>query len=147
MYNFLNHAHSGWRWIVFLTLIIAIVHALINWRSGKMYNFKDRKPALFALIASHIQLIVGLVLYFVSPKVQFGSETMSNTMLRFYTVEHALIMIISIVLITVGFSKAKKQLDTNKAYKTVFWYYLIAFILILSRTPFPFQDYGVTGWF
>ncbi len=145
MYEFLKHAHSGWRWIVFATILVAIIHAFINWRNGKMYNFKDRKPALFALIATHVQLIFGLIIYFLSPKVLFGSETMSNASIRFFTVEHLAIMLIGIILITIGFSKAKKQLDTNKAYKTVFIYYFIGLILILSRTPWPFQDLGV-GW-
>ena len=145
MYQFLMHAHSGWRWVVLVTIVVAILHALINWRKGREFNFKDRKPALFALIASHIQLVVGLVLYFISPRVQFGSETMSNAILRFFTVEHILTMIIGIVLITIGFSRAKKLLDTNRAYKTIFIYYLIGLLLILIRTPWPFQDYGV-GW-
>ncbi len=146
MYEFLKHAHSGWRWIVLATLIAAIIHALVNWRSGKMYNFKDRKPALYALIASHIQLVVGLILYFFSPMVQFSSNTMSNSLLRFYTVEHLMVMIIGVVLITIGFAKAKRKLDTNQGYKTIFIYYLIALILILSRIPWPFQDYAA-GWF
>ena len=145
MYQFLLHAHSGWRWVVLITILIAIFHGLINWRGGREFKFKDRKPALFALIASHIQIVIGLVLYFISPKVLFGSETMSNSIIRFFTVEHILTMVIGVVLITIGFSKAKKLLDTNKAFKTIFIYYLIGLILILIRTPWPFQDYGA-GW-
>ena len=145
MYEFLKHAHSGWRWIVFATIVVAIVHAFANWKKGNMYNFKDRKPALFALIATHVQLLLGLGLYFISPNVQFSGETMGNSLLRFFTVEHFAMMLIGITLITIGFSKAKKLLDTNRAYKIVFWFYLIGLVLILSRTPWPFQDLGV-GW-
>ena len=54
---------------------------------------------------------------------------------RFVTVEHPLMMVIGVALITIGKIKAKKIEDVAKANKTIFLYFLIAFILIAIRTP------------
>ncbi len=146
MYNGLLHIHSGIRWIVLITIVVAIVHALIHIIRKKEFAFFDRRPGLYALIASHVQFIVGLVLFFISPKVKFTSETMTDTMTRFYTVEHSLLMVISVVLITVGFARAKKRIGNPSGFKQIFWFYLIAIVLILLRMPYPFQGFGA-NWF
>ena len=99
------------------------------------------------MIAFHIQFLAGLVLYFVSPKVAFISETMSNKLLRFFTVEHSLMMTIAMILITIGHSKSKKAtLDTQK-FKSIAVYYTIAFIIIMIAIPWPFRTALGGGWF
>lgn len=141
MYNFLLHAHSGLRWLVLIALIIALFQTFS--RRGTSGSIMETKSVLFTFILTHVQLLVGLILYFISPKVVFGANTMSNSMLRFFTVEHLIGMIIAIVLITMGYTKAKKaELPFNKAFN----YYIAAFILILISIPWPFRALGA-GWF
>jgi len=142
----LKHAHSGLRWVVLLLLIVAIVNALIKWRNGKDHTDGDRKIALFAMTFVHLQLILGLILYFISPAVQFNASTMSDKVLRFYSVEHLTIMLIAIALITMGYSKAKKGMEAAQKFRPVFVYYLIGLILILAGIPWPFRMPGA-GWF
>lgn len=146
MYSMLTHAHSGLRWLVLLLLILAIANAAAKMnKSEATFGATDKRLNLFALIFTHIQLILGLVLYLHSAKVQFGAETMSNAVLRFYTVEHVSLMLIAIVLITMGYSKSKRQEGVQK-FKTTFWYYLIGLLLILVSIPWPFRNLGA-GWF
>jgi hypothetical protein len=110
-------------------------------RSGKVpFTAGDKKLSLFTLIATHLQAVLGLGLYFMSTKVEFSGNTMSNPVFRFFTMEHTLMMLIAIILITVGYGHAKKA---NA--KGVFTYYLIALILILAAIPWPFRELGA-GW-
>lgn len=146
MYNILKHAHSGFRWIVLILLIAAVVNALMNFQAKNGYQEKDRKLGLFTLIAAHLQLLFGFILYFISPYVQFGANTMKDSMLRFYTVEHLIMMIVSIALITIGYSRAKKRVDAAQKFKTTFWFYAIALLLILAAIPWPFRNLG-GAWF
>ena len=143
----LKHAHSGLRWVVLLLLLAAIVNALIKWRSAKPYTGGDRKITLFTMIGAHVQLILGLILYFfLSPAVQFNEHTMSDKVLRFYSVEHLAIMLLAIAVITIGYSQAKKKLESAQKFRSVFTYYLIGLILILAGIPWPFRFPGA-GWF
>lgn len=144
MYNGLVHAHSGLRWLVLFFLVAAIGMAWRGWSNKQVYP--SSKMPLFGLIFTHIQLILGLVLYFLSPKVQFTADTMKNAVLRFYTVEHISLMLVAIVLITLGYSKAKRQQSAIQGHKTIFNYYLIGLILILVSIPWPFRNLGA-GWF
>lgn len=153
MYEILKHAHSGLRWLVLIALLAAIINAF-NKKSKLTYldksqvgfSSKDKMLTLFALIFTHLQLVIGFILYFISPLVQFSSGTMKNSVLRFYTVEHISIMLIAIVLITVGYSKAKRADEDAKKFKTIGIYYLIGLILILISIPWPFRNLGA-GWF
>lgn len=147
MLNILKHAHSGIRWIVLILLILAIVNAFRKWQAKRTYEENDRKLSLFAFIATHVQFLLGLILYFISPYVQFASDTMKDSLLRFYTVEHITMMIFAIGLITVGYSRAKKKETDNDKFKTTFTFYLIGLILILISIPWPFRS-GLGGaWF
>ena len=67
MYGFIQKFHSGWAYIALLLLVIAVVNAFIGLASKKEFTAKDRKIAIFGLIGTHTQLLIGLILYFVSP--------------------------------------------------------------------------------
>ena len=135
MYNIVQKMHSGLAYLVLAFLVIAVINALIGFSSKKEFTGKDRKIALFALIFTHIQFLVGLVLYFVSPlgKAAFGQ--MSNAALRLTSLEHPLVNLIAIILITIGWSKHKRQVTSHEKYKTFAIFYTIGLILLLSRLP------------
>lgn len=130
----MKHLHSTLAVILLLALVISIVITAINYFGSKPYN---RKIALIGLISAHLQLVIGLVLYFTSPLglQSFSGENMGNSLSRLYFLEHPLMMIIGIVLITIGYSKAKKAPADYAANKIVFIMYTIALIVILSRIP------------
>lgn len=146
MYNMLVHAHSGLRWVMLVLLVAATFKALLKWKSKAPFTEGDRKLNLFTMITAHVQLLLGLALYFISPKVNFAGEAMGDSLQRLYLLEHPLTMLIAIVLITIGYSKSKNAVEENKKFKTAFSFFAIALILILIRTPWPFLD-PAAGWF
>ncbi len=140
MYDTVQIIHSWWAYLVLLVLIIASVKSLIGYSSKMEYGANDFRIALFTLIVSHVQLLIGLVLYFVSPYFQAFSETgmggvMKDPTLRLYLVEHPLMMIIAIVLITIGYSKHKKKLTSKPKFKMLGIFYTLALVFVLSRIP------------
>ncbi len=145
MYNGLLYAHSGLRWVVLVLLLAAIFNAFSKKKNGT-WTDKDKKITLFAMIFTHIQLLIGLVLYFISPKVSFTEGFMKETVLRFYAVEHLVTMILAIALITIGYSKSKRATVDTKKFSLVATFYLIGLILILAGIPWPFRIPGA-GWF
>ncbi len=136
----IKHLHSGWAYLVLLVLILAFINALIGFVANKEFKVKDLRLSLFALITAHIQLVLGIIMYFVSPFYAHMREvgmsaTMKNPTARLFIIEHPLMMILAIVLITVGFSKHKKKTSNKGKFKTIAIFYGIALLLILSRIP------------
>ncbi|HEV7348506.1 cytochrome B [Telluribacter sp.] len=140
MYNGLLHAHSGLRYVVLVLLLAAIGTAYSKWQKA---DTDDSKMYSFALIATHIQLLLGIILYVISPKVEFGM--MSERLYRFFTVEHSLMMLLAVVLITVGRVRSRKTEGPIK-HRTVLYFFAMALIIILVAIPWPFRDLGA-GWF
>ena len=139
MGDIIKMLHSYWAYLVLIILVLAAVNALIKTFGDKEYSAQDFRLSLFTLIVSHIQLLIGLTLYFVSPRFELWSElgggVMGNSLARLYLVEHPLVNIIAVALITIGYSKHKKKLTSNGKLKTIAIFYSIALLLFLSRIP------------
>lgn len=131
MYNAMLHAHSGLRWLVVLFLVIAILKSFVGWFGKKEFTKSDNLVALLLLSFTHLQLIVGAAMYFISPKVIGIGDAMKDGVLRFWTLEHGLMMLIAITLITIGRVKSKKATKNETKFKKGAIFYTIAFILIL----------------
>ena len=132
--------HSGWAYITVLILIIAVGNAIIGVTSNKEFQEKDLRIPLFALIIAHIQLLIGLVAYFTSTQFAILKENgmgaaMKDPEMRLVVMEHPLMMILAVVLITVGFSKHKNKSTDKAKFKTIALYYGVALLFILSRIP------------
>lgn len=131
--------HSYWAYIVLLILIFAVYNAITGFKSKREFTDKDLRIGLFTLIVSHIQLLIGLGWYFMSPWYKAltsnGSEVMKDSATRLLAIEHPLMMIIAIALITIGWSKHKKKTEDAAKFKTFMIFYGIALIVILSRIP------------
>jgi hypothetical protein len=135
MYEFIQKFHSGWAYLALLLLVVALINSLIGMFSKKEFTAKDRKIALFGLIGIHTQLLIGLILYFVSPLGFASFGQMSDKALRLTSLEHPLINIIGIALITIGWSKHKKLTTSESKFKTFSIFYGLGLLLILSRIP------------
>src|ERR1700733_4586987 len=132
-YSIFKDLHSGFRYVVFLLVVVAIIQSLLGWLGKKPYTEVNRKINLFALISAHTQLLIGIVLYFLSPFVQFNSDTMKNDTTRYFTVEHWVMMLIAIVLITIGYSKSKKIILPESKHRTItIFYFLALFVVIVA---------------
>ena len=138
MYTTLLPLHHYLAYAVLLLVTLFTFNSLWRWLSGRDSTACDKKLGLAALIALHTQFTLGLVLYFVSPITQTALNDFGNAMkdstLRLYALEHPLVMLIAVVLVTVARIKTKRS-DSNSAHKTNFILYAIALLLILSRIP------------
>lgn len=147
MYNGLLHAHSGLRWIALALLLFAIFNAFNSQSSGK-YEKKDKMINLFAMVVLHVQLLIGLALFFMNDrnKVQFSEDWISNASLRFYGLEHLIGMLIAITIITFGRKRAEKLKNTRDKHRRIMVSYLIGLLIILFSIPWPFREVG-GAWF
>tara|TARA_B100001113_G_scaffold230937_1_gene189672 strand:- start:681 stop:1115 length:435 start_codon:yes stop_codon:yes gene_type:complete len=139
MYNILKTVHSYWAFFVLTILFIAILNSLIRIISKKSFNSTDLRISLFGLIFSHIQLLIGLILYFISPWFDqwssLGMGIMKNNESRLYLVEHPITNILAIFFITIGWSLNKKQSESSKKFLRISLFYGFGYILLLSRIP------------
>ncbi|WP_339881252.1 hypothetical protein [uncultured Algoriphagus sp.] len=138
MYKGIQHLHSGIAYLALLALVVVIFYMLIGSLSNREFTEKDRKIGLIAFILSHIQLLVGLILYFISPlglEMLSSGSAMSDPAARLLALEHPLINIIAIVVISVGYIRAKKLSVSRAKFRSIYMMYAIGLVLILSRIP------------
>lgn len=140
MYETIQMLHSYLAYVALAVLILAVANAVTGLIGKRIFNMnKDLRLSLFALILCHIQLLVGLVLYFVSPSglhalQEFGMGGLTSAA-RLLAVEHPFINILAIALITVGWSRHKKFVEGDKKFKSIAIFYGLGLLLILSRIP------------
>jgi hypothetical protein len=112
----------------------------------KAFEASDKKIWLFTMIAAHITLLLGLyqwmlgrygIFSYVKPE---GISMMKDPYLRFFQMEHPVSMILAILMITLGYGMAKKNVDDQTKYKKAFRYFMLALVLILAAVPWPFRD-------
>lgn len=133
MYTTLFGLHSGLRYIVLLLIVVALLFSVIGLFGKKPYSEMNRKVNLFAMIFTHTQFLVGLVLYFFSPLVNYSdmATAMKDTTQRYWTVEHLVMMLFAVVLITVGHARAKRAKDALNKHRSIALYYGLAILVIL----------------
>jgi hypothetical protein len=145
MYEILKHTHSGLRWVALILILLAIYNSI----TAKEFGKRQKLINLFSMVSLHTQLILGLILYFISDKVKFFDGWMKEPtgIYRFYGMEHLAGMLIAIALITVGYVKSKKGTTPAEIYKPIKLFYIIGLILILASIPWPFRANLGGGWF
>jgi hypothetical protein len=152
MHNTLLLIHSLLRWAILLAGIWAVLRALLGISGKTPYTGADNKAGLFYMIFFDLQLLVGLVLYFVtSPVVKAAMQdmkfAMKDSVLRFYAVEHITMAVIAFVLVHIGRAKVKKALTDAQKHKTALIFFGIALILVFLLIPWPFRVAGAgRGW-
>lgn len=140
MYSILLQSHHYISFIALLALVLATVNGVIGNSSEKIFDEKDRKINLFALISCHVMLLLGIVLLFISPNAQQVFADMKGSMkdavLRKSIIEHPLTNVIAVILATIGNAKSKRALGHGSKYKASMMYFGLALVLILSRLPY-----------
>jgi uncharacterized membrane protein len=135
----MKEIHSYWAYLVILMLAFAVVNAVLGITKKRDFTDKDVRIGLFTLIVSHLQLLIGLGWYFMSPAYKAlkldSAEVMGNSASRLLAIEHPLMMILAIVLITIGWSKHKKKTENTAKFKTFVVFYGLALVFILARIP------------
>ena len=136
------HLHSILRWIILLLLLACLLQAISK-------STAVRKTSLWLLISAHLMFVVGLYQliagrFGIMKGLPEGVELMKDKFYRFFWIEHPLMMLLAIILITVARGKAK-----NLNYKSVTWLLIIALLAIFAGVPWPFRDIVGDGrtWF
>lgn len=145
MYQGLLHLHNFGRWVVIILLLIAIFKSVSGLSDNKPFTSGDKKTGLFLMISAHIMLLIGLYQWFAGPGLgsiqELGMKgAMQNNVARFWAVEHTAGMLIGIILITIGRGSAKKNISDKAKHRRSFWFYFIAFIVIVASVPWPFRE-------
>lgn len=152
MYNGMLHLHSFLRWVLLILLVLAVIKNLTD--RHKPFAAGHKKVALFTLICADLLLLIGLYQWVAGHwgleaiKQAGMGELMKNPVARFFAVEHFAGMLIAIILIHVGFTYTKKNINDSVKHKRVLLYYALALLIILISIPWPFRAVG-TGrtWF
>ena len=136
------HAHSGFRWIALILIIFTIYKAFKGIKNAEEYTAKHKMLALGTLITFHTMVLVGFSLLFSSAKTAFFDMSQP---FRFFTIEHPLLMTIAVVLVTMGYSKAKKEEASRMKFRKILTFYTVALLITLVAIPWPFRGLG-GGW-
>lgn len=147
----INYVHSFLRWAILLAGLWAVIRSLKGVTGKTPFTAADSKAGLFFMIFCDLQLVVGLILFFMSPLSQAGISNMGGAMkdpvLRFFTVEHETMAIIAIALVHIGKSKIKKAATDAQKHKLGLIFFGLALVVILALIPWPFREALGKGWF
>ena len=150
MYQTLLSFHSLVRWFVLASLIVALVTAYRGWISKNKFSKTDNAIRHWTATISHVQLLIGLWVYFISPLISYFwshyPETVHQRATRFFGMEHSLMMIVAIIVITIGSAKAKRKPTDLEKFKTMAIWFSIALFIILVNIPWPFSPFASRAW-
>ncbi|HET7733869.1 MAG TPA: hypothetical protein VFK73_08540 [Paludibacter sp.] len=137
MYIEIKQLHSLFAYLPLALLTVAIVFNAYSWLRKSPFNKTNKLITLLGMVSVHTQFVIGLILYLISPLglSNFSGNAMKDSQSRLYVLEHPFVMIIALVLITIGYSKAKRQTDDTSKYKKIVIFYSIGLALILTRIP------------
>jgi uncharacterized membrane protein YphA (DoxX/SURF4 family) len=144
--NYVLPLHSILRWAVLILGIWVIISAVTGLLHKRNYTNTDNKANLFFMISCDIQLLAGLLLYFSSwfEYVKDNTaEVMKNASLRFFAIEHFIMMLIAWLLVHIGRSMVKRSDNDRQKHKRGLIYFGIAMLLILAMIPWPFRQAGI----
>jgi hypothetical protein len=129
--NILLLLHSITRYLVLIGLLGVILNSLVGMMQNKPFGKMEDKSSLWLFIFTHTQLLIGLILYFVSPIVIFSGASMKDAVTRYWLVEHSLMMLIAIVLITMARITMKKLPTDGAKHKRLFIFNALALLIII----------------
>jgi hypothetical protein len=147
VYPLILTLHSWMRWVVVILGVITVVKFLIGWLGKKDWTAFDVRLASIFPVTIDIQLLLGLLLYFVVSPITTAalrdfSSAMSNSVVRFYSVEHIFMMLLALVVAHIGSALIRKRTDATAKYRIGFILFLLVLIIIFLAIPWPFLAAG-----
>jgi hypothetical protein len=149
----INLLHSFTRWGILIFAIICIVNSLVGILSKKEFTKKDNLLSIIFVSLCDTQLLTGMLQYLLGPWgiKNIQNQGMANVMRdgysRFFAIEHIIMMLIALVIIHIGRAKSKKSMVDLAKHKTIFWFFMIALIIILISIPWPIRKgFEGLGW-
>jgi hypothetical protein len=131
MHSLLLVTHSILRYFILISLVWIIVRSLTGWLNKTGYVKLDDQLGLGLFMLTHTQLLLGIILFFVSPVVIFSGASMKEPLARYWLVEHNTGMLVAVALITMARTTSKKMTDSISKHKRMFIFNGIALVVIL----------------
>lgn len=139
LYPLLLDVHSLLRWLIVLLMVAVALKSLVSWIKKYEYGPFDDRLAVFTVIFVHVQFLIGLILYFISPIVQSGLRDMAAAMksadLRFWTVEHSVGMLAAVVLATVGRAVSRRKKNPLAKHRVTAIYFILSLVIMIAMIP------------
>lgn len=143
MYQILTFCHNFMRWLVLASLLIAIFQACRGYFFKGVFSRTDNAIRHWTATIAHIQLMIGMVLYFQSPLIKYFLNDFKKAMdtfdLLFFGLIHGLLMLTAVVLITIGSARSKRRTMDRDKFRTMLTWFAVAFIIIFIAIPWPFS--------
>ena len=137
-FSWILQLNDLWSFLTIISTACAIVNSIFGLISKRVFKAFDLRISLFALIINHIQIVIGMILYFISPKFLWWktglSSVFNNDNYRRYLIEHPLISLLGVLIITFGWSIHKNSAKSSKKFLRIGLFYLIGFFLLTSKT-------------
>jgi hypothetical protein len=135
--------HSSFRWLVVTSLLIALYTAATGYLQKRKFTSIDNAIRHWTATIAHIQLMIGMLLYFESPLTAYFRKNFSTAKehfdLVFFGAIHGSFMFTAILVITFGSAITKKKATDETKFKAMLIWYLIAFLIIFMAIPWPFS--------
>jgi hypothetical protein len=151
MYLTLITLHSLIRWLVLASLLLAIYRSYRGWLGRKGYMKWDNTLRVATVTLAHVQMVIGVWLYFTSPLIKTFINNYSATKgirdIRFFGMEHTLMMVLAVTFITIGASKARRIPLAGQKFKVMAIWFTIALVIIFVSIPWPFSPMAARPWF
>lgn len=144
MYHILIVLHAYVRWFVLLILIIAVYKAFSGYFSNKTFTKSDNAVRHWTATFAHIQLMIGMILYFQSPVIKYFLKYKGSAggEYSFFGVIHSTLMLVAIIIVTIGSAMAKRKETDKEKFKTMLLWYSLALVIIFIAIPWPFSPFA-----
>lgn len=143
MYQTLTLYHSFFRWLVLISLLLAIYRGVRGLLKRSAFGRNDNLIRHWTATIAHIQLIIGITLYSQSPPVNYfwanKTEAIKNMDVTFFAIIHMILMMTAIAVITIGSALAKRRLSDQAKFRTMLTWFAIALLIIFIAIPWPFS--------
>jgi hypothetical protein len=150
MYYTLIVLHSLVRWLLLAVLLLAIYQSWRGWLGKKSFTKWDNTLRALTITFAHVQLSIGVWLYLVSPLIKSFlhnySATVGERSIRFFGMEHSVMMALAVTFITIGGSKARRRTIADKKFKAMAIWFTIALVVIFVSIPWPFSPMAQRPW-
>jgi len=117
-----------------------------GWLGNRPFSKMDDKVRHWTATIIHIQFVLGFLLYFISPLVEYFWENYKTAVhdrdIRFFGMEHSLMMLVAVIIVTIGSMAAKRKVSDKEKFKTMAIWYTFGLVLILINIPWPFSPFA-----
>ncbi len=145
MYDFVLLLHSYVRWLVVIAALAAVVKAFTGWSGKRAWGKLDDRLGFAFTLALDIQVLIGIVLYLISPDVHKAfadlAAALADPELRFFALIHWVLVLAAVALAHIGRARARKAEGERRKFRTAALFYSLSILILAVAIPWPF-DFG-----